>query len=97
MLRHILGRLSLLALLLPIASVSLGFTASTKEEMNLRAVPLEAWQKAGDVIQPYAQAGVTWWIEDVSPWRFGNSWEVQWQREFSEQMSAMIRMGPPKV
>jgi alkanesulfonate monooxygenase SsuD/methylene tetrahydromethanopterin reductase-like flavin-dependent oxidoreductase (luciferase family) len=57
----------------------------------------EQWAKAASIITPYAEAGVTWWVEDVSPWRFGHSWEIQWQPIFTEQMNHLIRRGPPKL
>lgn len=60
-------------------------------------VPDEQWRHAGEVVLPYAEVGVTWWIEDVSPWRFGHSWEVQWSPEFTRQMDDLIRRGPPQV
>lgn len=50
-----------------------------------------------DVIGPYADVGVTWWIEDVSPWRFGYSWEEQWSSEATQRMNEIIRQGPPQL
>lgn len=43
-------------------------------------------------VQPYAEAGATWWLEDLSPWAFGWQWEGDWP---VEQMNARIRQGPP--
>jgi alkanesulfonate monooxygenase SsuD/methylene tetrahydromethanopterin reductase-like flavin-dependent oxidoreductase (luciferase family) len=60
-------------------------------------VPQDQWRKAADFVAPYAEAGVTWWIEDASPWRFDHSWEIQWQPIFTQQMNELIRRGPPKV
>lgn len=60
-------------------------------------LPLEDWHNAAHVIEPYIEVGVTWWIEDVSPWRFGHSWESQWQPEFTRVMAEVIRRGPPKL
>jgi alkanesulfonate monooxygenase SsuD/methylene tetrahydromethanopterin reductase-like flavin-dependent oxidoreductase (luciferase family) len=60
-------------------------------------VPQDQWTKAADFVAPYADVGVTWWIEDVSPWRFDHSWEVQWQPIFTQQMNELIRQGPPKL
>jgi alkanesulfonate monooxygenase SsuD/methylene tetrahydromethanopterin reductase-like flavin-dependent oxidoreductase (luciferase family) len=59
-------------------------------------VPDGRWDRADDVIGPFADLGVTWWIEDVSPWRFGHSWEIQWSPEFTEAMDELIRRGPPR-
>lgn len=65
--------------------------------VNGGRVPDDQWTHASAVIEPYAEVGVTWWIEDVSPWRFDHSWEVQWQPEFTRQMDALIRRGPPRL
>lgn len=44
------------------------------------------------IVEAYAEAGVTWWLEDVSPWPFG--W--RWQGPFPlEAMQERIRRGPP--
>jgi alkanesulfonate monooxygenase SsuD/methylene tetrahydromethanopterin reductase-like flavin-dependent oxidoreductase (luciferase family) len=58
-------------------------------------VPVHLWSNAAELIEPFREAGVTWWIEDVSPWRFGHSWEIEWQPEFTSQMNELIRRGPP--
>jgi alkanesulfonate monooxygenase SsuD/methylene tetrahydromethanopterin reductase-like flavin-dependent oxidoreductase (luciferase family) len=55
----------------------------------------DRWDRAADVVGPFADLGVTWWIEDVSPWRFGHSWEVPWVPEFTRAMIELIRRGPP--
>jgi len=44
-----------------------------------------------EAVAAYAEAGVTWWLENVSPWRFGwekGAWPV-------EAMQERIRQGPP--
>lgn len=47
-----------------------------------------------DVVEPYEAAGVTWWLEDISPWPFGWSWQGPWP---VEAMRDRIRSGPPGV
>jgi alkanesulfonate monooxygenase SsuD/methylene tetrahydromethanopterin reductase-like flavin-dependent oxidoreductase (luciferase family) len=49
-----------------------------------------------ELVATYAVAGVTWWIEDISPWRFGLDWEDQWTPDYSEQMRERVRRGPPR-
>ena len=46
------------------------------------------------VVRAYADAGATWWLEDVSPWPFGWRWEGPWP---IEAMHSRIRRGPPAV
>lgn len=43
-------------------------------------------------VAPYAQAGVTWWMENVNPWRYGWNWQGAYPLEM---MRARIRNGPP--
>jgi hypothetical protein len=49
-----------------------------------------------EMVAGYAAAGVTWWIEDVSPWRFGLGWEDQWPPEMTRLMRERVRQGPPR-
>jgi alkanesulfonate monooxygenase SsuD/methylene tetrahydromethanopterin reductase-like flavin-dependent oxidoreductase (luciferase family) len=60
-------------------------------------VPDDLWHKATPAVEPFAEVGVTWWIEDVSPWRFGASWEEPWKPEHTQRMVELIRRGPPRV
>ncbi len=46
------------------------------------------------IVAPYAAAGVTWWFENINPWRFGWQWEGAWP---VEQMNERIRRGPPRI
>jgi alkanesulfonate monooxygenase SsuD/methylene tetrahydromethanopterin reductase-like flavin-dependent oxidoreductase (luciferase family) len=48
------------------------------------------------MVEPYGDAGVTWWIEDISPWRYGLGWEKAWTSSATEQMRERIRLGPPR-
>ena len=53
--------------------------------------------EATDAVAPYADAGVTWWLEDISPWRFGWKWEEPWSPEASERMRERVQQGPPRL
>jgi alkanesulfonate monooxygenase SsuD/methylene tetrahydromethanopterin reductase-like flavin-dependent oxidoreductase (luciferase family) len=48
-----------------------------------------------ELIAELANAGVNWWVEDVSPWRFGLGWEDQWRPESTALMRERVRQGPP--
>lgn len=50
-----------------------------------------------EVLRKAAGVGATWWIEDVSPWRFGFDWEAAWSSDASELMNERIRKGPPQA
>jgi alkanesulfonate monooxygenase SsuD/methylene tetrahydromethanopterin reductase-like flavin-dependent oxidoreductase (luciferase family) len=41
----------------------------------------------------YAEAGATWWMEDISPWPYGWDWQGPWP---VEAMRARVRQGPPR-
>jgi alkanesulfonate monooxygenase SsuD/methylene tetrahydromethanopterin reductase-like flavin-dependent oxidoreductase (luciferase family) len=60
------------------------------------ATPGDNPAQAADLIQPYADAGVTWWIEPIDPWRFGWSYEVSWAPEATVLMRERILQGPPR-
>jgi alkanesulfonate monooxygenase SsuD/methylene tetrahydromethanopterin reductase-like flavin-dependent oxidoreductase (luciferase family) len=47
----------------------------------------------GAHVAAYADAGATWWLEDVSPWPFGWAWHGPWP---VEAMRARISAGPPR-
>ena len=60
------------------------------------ATPGDDLAQAAELIEPYANAGVTWWIEPVDPWRFGWSFEVPWAPEATVLMRERVRQGPPR-
>jgi alkanesulfonate monooxygenase SsuD/methylene tetrahydromethanopterin reductase-like flavin-dependent oxidoreductase (luciferase family) len=45
------------------------------------------------LLEPYAEAGVTWWLEDGSPWAFGWSGQGEWP---VAAIRERIRQGPPR-
>ena len=50
---------------------------------------------APETIRPYADAGVTWWLESIDPWSFGGDTEAStWPLD---AMRARITAGPPKL
>jgi hypothetical protein len=48
-----------------------------------------------ETVAKLAEVGVTWWIEDVSPYRFGQGWEDQWMPGVTELIRERVRKGPP--
>jgi alkanesulfonate monooxygenase SsuD/methylene tetrahydromethanopterin reductase-like flavin-dependent oxidoreductase (luciferase family) len=51
--------------------------------------------QAGTAVRPYAEAGVTWWQESVSPWAFG--WRGENDPWPLEAMRARVLAGPPRL
>lgn len=60
------------------------------------ALPGDDLAKAVEIVKPYEEIGVTWWIESVDPWRFGWKWEDNLTPAIIETMNERIRQGPPK-
>ncbi|MBM4418904.1 MAG: LLM class flavin-dependent oxidoreductase [Chloroflexi bacterium] len=44
-------------------------------------------------VVPYAEAGATWWIEDVHPWACGWNWQGEWP---VDALVARVRRPPPR-
>ncbi len=61
------------------------------------ASPGDNPKEAQRIVESYIEAGVTWWIEAVDPWRFGWKWEDKWSREASLRMQERILQGPPRL
>ncbi len=60
--------------------------------------PGEDRSKGAEIVGRYAEAGVTWWVEDVAMWRF-EPWEP-WKAAYTwpvEEIEGRIRQGPPIV
>lgn len=53
--------------------------------------------RGAEIVGHYAQAGVTWWIEIISPYDRGLDWSDEWTPEIVKRMQERIRQGPPKV
>jgi alkanesulfonate monooxygenase SsuD/methylene tetrahydromethanopterin reductase-like flavin-dependent oxidoreductase (luciferase family) len=58
--------------------------------------PGEDRAQAAAIVAPFAEMGLTWWIEHVDPWRFGLDWGAYVTEEAAEQMKNRIRQGPPR-
>jgi len=50
-------------------------------------------RRDAETVAPYAEAGLTWWIESITPWRYGWRNEGPWP---VEPMNERIRLGPPR-
>ena len=72
-------------------------TADTQfDAVHSGATPGDNLTQANEMVQSYARAGVTWWIEPVDPWRFGWSFEVPWDPKATALIRERIRQGPPR-
>jgi alkanesulfonate monooxygenase SsuD/methylene tetrahydromethanopterin reductase-like flavin-dependent oxidoreductase (luciferase family) len=73
-------------------------TATTPfDAVHSGATPGEDPAQSAELVEPYAEAGISWWVEPVDPWRFGWSWEEPWNPRATEQMRERILQGPPRI
>ena len=56
--------------------------------------PGEDQKEGARTVAAYEEAGVTWWIESIDPWRFGWTGNESWP---SEEMRNRLRQGPPET
>ena len=56
--------------------------------------PGEDREEGARTVAAYEEAGVTWWVESIDPWRFGWTGDESWP---SEQMRRRVRQGPPEA
>jgi alkanesulfonate monooxygenase SsuD/methylene tetrahydromethanopterin reductase-like flavin-dependent oxidoreductase (luciferase family) len=72
-------------------------TDSPCDAVHSGATPGDNLTQGSELVETYAKAGVTWWIEPVDPWRFGWSFEVPWDPAATVLMRERIRQGPPRL
>lgn len=51
---------------------------------------------AAEIVAPFAEMGLTWWIENIDPWRFGLPWGELMTPDAHQKMNERIRQGPPR-
>jgi hypothetical protein len=56
--------------------------------------PGEDQKQAARLVAAYQEAGVTWWIESIDPWRFGWAGSESWP---SDEMRHRVQQGPPEA
>jgi hypothetical protein len=53
--------------------------------------------RAAEVVAPFEELGLTWWMEHLDPWRFDMDWGDLMTPEAHEKMNERIRQGPPRL
>lgn len=51
-------------------------------------------ERATDIVSRYAEAGVTWWLESIAPYRFDRSFDEPWD---VEALRERVMQGPPRI
>jgi hypothetical protein len=59
-------------------------------------LPGDDREVASNIAEQYEELGITWWLENVDPWRWGHSWEEPIPPPAIDQMEERIRQGPPR-
>lgn len=59
--------------------------------------PGDDLDRAAEIAAPFAEIGLTWWVEHIDPWRFGLDWGEFMTKDALEKMNERIRQGPPKL
>ena len=49
---------------------------------------------AAEIVTPYKEAGVTWWLEVLSAWRYGHDGAGKWPMQAIRER---ILQGPPSL
>ena len=60
-----------------------------------RGIPTPGDDKARavEIVAPFMDTGMTWWLENLSPWCFGMEWDSDWDLAI---MRERVLQGPPK-
>lgn len=53
--------------------------------------------RAAEIVAPFADMGLMWWVENIDPWRFGLPWQDFITPEAHDRMNERIRQGPPRL
>lgn len=53
--------------------------------------------KAVAITRPFQEIGITWWMEDISPYGYGYGWSDAWDADIVEQLQLRIEQGPPNL
>jgi alkanesulfonate monooxygenase SsuD/methylene tetrahydromethanopterin reductase-like flavin-dependent oxidoreductase (luciferase family) len=59
-----------------------------------RPTPSDDPAQAAEIVSQYAAAGITWWLENITPFSFGQDIEGDWPLEAMHQR---ILQGPPAI
>lgn len=52
---------------------------------------------AAEIVAPYQEVGVTWWVEGISPFDYGFGWTDVWTPQIVEKLELRVRQGPPEL
>ena len=53
--------------------------------------------RAAEIVAPFDEIGLTWWIEHIDPWRFGLDWGAFMTLDAQDKMNERIYQGPPRL
>jgi len=50
--------------------------------------------QAAEIVGAFGEAGVTWWLEPIAPYRFGEGFSEPWD---TERLRERVLQGPPRI
>ena len=56
--------------------------------------PGEDPQRAADIVGSFAEAGATWWLEPIAPYRYGEGFAEPWD---TDKLRERVLQGPPRI
>jgi alkanesulfonate monooxygenase SsuD/methylene tetrahydromethanopterin reductase-like flavin-dependent oxidoreductase (luciferase family) len=67
------------------------------EAVHLGRAPGDDAAKARDMVSSYAKVGVTWWVDEIDPWRFGLGRQEPLTPDVAERARERVLQGPPRI
>ncbi len=58
--------------------------------------PGENRTQAVEIVAPFVEMGLTWWVEHIDPWRYGLDWSDYVTPDAAEKMKERVLQGPPR-
>jgi hypothetical protein len=50
--------------------------------------------RAAEIVGPFADAGATWWLEAIAPYRYDEGFAEPWN---TEELRERVLQGPPRI
>ncbi len=67
------------------------------DAVHIGPTPGDDPARARDIVAKYDKAGVTWWVEEADPWRFGLARDTPLTADIAERIRERVLQGPPRL
>lgn len=65
------------------------------DAVHIGVLPIDDAREAQATLTEFENAGITWWLEDASPYGHGFDWRDSWTPEIARELRRRIGHGPP--